>query len=66
MRTKYTYSEKVGIWLTSAWFERDVRHYCGTHDPVTRKEKQDKRDAEMRAEWEAKDALNKFFEDEGE
>ena len=67
MRTKYTCCKKVGNWLTNtcgktAKFERDGKHYCGIHDPVSVKEKQDKRDIEWRKQFDANNAaLEKAF-----
>jgi hypothetical protein len=57
MSEKHMCCERV--WPSDAWsrsasckktakVERGGKHYCGTHDPVARKEKKDARDAEMR------------------
>lgn len=35
---------------------RDGKDYCGTHDPVRRKEKEAARDAKWEAAWKAKQA----------
>lgn len=34
---------------------RDVKPYCGVHDPVARQAKRDAQDAKWRAEWAEKD-----------
>lgn len=36
-----------------ATVERDGRHYCGTHDPVARKARQEERDTAWRARYDA-------------
>lgn len=41
----------------NAKVERDGNWYCGTHDPVAIKEKQDKKNAESDARWKASQKL---------
>jgi hypothetical protein len=41
----------------NAKVERDGKWYCGTHDPVAIKEKQDKKKAESDARWKASQKL---------
>ena len=43
----------------AAKFERDGKHYCGTHDPVSIGEKNAVKNAAWKAEREAKDAARK-------
>jgi len=49
---------------------RNGKPYCKTHDPVARKEKEEKRTAEWNKKWDAKkkgwerqDLINSFFKD---
>ncbi len=37
----------------TAKFERDGKHYCGTHDPVSRRARDDAKSAERKARWDA-------------
>lgn len=39
----------------NAKVERDGKWYCGTHDPVKRKEKQEKRDEKWADQWTVKE-----------
>lgn len=45
----------------NASVERNGKHYCGIHDPVRKKEREEKKSAERRAKWEAS---NKRYEKE--
>lgn len=41
----------------NASVERDGKHYCGIHDPVRKKEREDKNRAERSPKWDARDKL---------
>lgn len=42
----------------AAKVERDGKHYCGVHDPVSAKGRREKRNAELVAEFDARTKLN--------
>ena len=56
------YSHYTSICGKNAKFERDGKWYCGTHDPVAKKEKAAIRYAEWDAKYEARRASEKAAE----
>jgi len=63
---KYHRQEPLQKWPVDPETPTVTRHYCGTHDPVLQKGREDKKRAARRAEWEAQCARSKRIEAEKE